>query len=452
MKGKVLISALVIMVIAAAFGAGTMAWFTAKAEAPENTFTAGTVMIEAGSSTIMSQYFDPEQGVFVYGIQRRQDGANIYEIDVLNGIENMIFANPQTYSSFYPNGLAFDQANDRLYYSRSSSQLWFYDFNSNTLNQAGNFDHGTKTGSADVYGATFGGGYYWYVPNNSAYLYRVTLDGDGNFVSSDYELMTEDRGLQFGDIVIDYADGVIYGSDLGIYFTYDIATGNFVNHGSSGRNLQLAWGHDGNLYGHATGDMRWYGVNAANGATSYLFTGANIYNDLASGFTSYWNPGDCAWKKYTVKNTGSKDIRVRMELSGEWEFNWEWLWENWDALCFSERAEKPVEMAGAVWNEFEAYVLGLPNPVTFEFCDPNQSDWVYNVDGYWYYTGSEYDPIEPGDELELCLKVCLDGETATNEFQGGRFKLNAKFDAVQASNFAPYYEWDGVTYYGFPSN
>jgi predicted ribosomally synthesized peptide with SipW-like signal peptide len=450
MKRRVLFSVLAIVIIAAAFGAGTMAWFTAKAEAPENTFTAGTVMIEAGSSSIRSQYFDPSEGVFVYGIQRKEDGADIYEIDVLNATENMIFPNPQTYSGFYPNALAFDGANDRLYFARNSSQLWFYDFSTDTLVNAGNFNHSSKTGAGDVYGATFGGGYFWYVPNNTAYLYRVTLDGAGNFVSSDYELMTEDDSLQFGDIVIDYADGVIYGSDSGIYFTYDIATEVFSNHGSSGRSLQLAWGHDGNLYGHATSNKNWYEVDPADGTKEFKFTGVNIYNDLATGNTSYWNPGDCAWKKYTVKNTGSKNIRVRLELSGEWEFDWEWLWENWDALCFSERAEKPEAMEGEVWDAFESEVLGLPNPVTFAFCDPDQDDWVDGGDGYWYYTGSEYDPIAPDDELELCFKVCLDGEGATNEFQGGRFKLNAKFEAVQSSNFAPFYEWNGITFYGEP--
>ena len=46
MKNKVLITALVLALAAAVIGGSTMAWFTAKAEV-ENTFTAGTMLIEA---------------------------------------------------------------------------------------------------------------------------------------------------------------------------------------------------------------------------------------------------------------------------------------------------------------------------------------------------------------------------------------------------------------------
>lgn len=433
-------SMVVIALAAALVGGGTMAWFTAKVDAPQNEFTAGTVMIEADGTAITSQYFHPDEGVFVYGVIGNT--GDLYEIDVQNKVENRIFENPKSYSGWYPNGLAFDSANDRLYFAASKSKLWYYDFSADALIDAGAFQHAGMTGSAHVYGAAFGGGYYWYVPNGSAYLYKVAFDGDGKILSSSYVVMT-DANLQFGDMVIDYADGVIYGSDSSIYFTYEIATGTFTDHGDKGKNLQLAWGHDGVLYGHSTSNNGWYDVEPATGTKTLRFNGQNTYNDLASGSTSYWNPGDCSWARYTVHNTGSKDIRVRAYPGGVWEFDWEWLWQNWDALCFSETAARPDAMEGEAWDAFEAYVEGLEDPVTVALCDG--SDWV-EEDGFFYYTG---EPLAHCEEAELCLRICLDGELATNEFQGGTYRLTVTFHAVQSSHHAPFHQW-GTALYGTP--
>jgi len=58
MKSRLLISVLVIALAAAMIGGGTMAWFTAKDDAPVNEFTAGTVMIQAGEEFVWGEDMD----------------------------------------------------------------------------------------------------------------------------------------------------------------------------------------------------------------------------------------------------------------------------------------------------------------------------------------------------------------------------------------------------------
>jgi predicted ribosomally synthesized peptide with SipW-like signal peptide len=154
-----------------------------------------------------------------------------------------------------------------------------------------------------------------------------------------------------------------------------------------------------------------------------------------------WNPGDCSEVEFWVHNTGSKNIRIQVSaFNSSWEFNWGWLWENWDALCFNEKyGERPPTMDGEAWDDFVAAVLALEDPVVVTLCDKYADDWE-EVNGYFYYVGPE-DPIEPCTTVQICLRVCLDGEKATNEFQGGTYTLRVRFEAVQSSNDAPMGVW-----------
>ena len=51
-KRKILVSVVVIAFAIAAIAGGTFAWFTASVTVPENTFTAGTVLISATDSWV----------------------------------------------------------------------------------------------------------------------------------------------------------------------------------------------------------------------------------------------------------------------------------------------------------------------------------------------------------------------------------------------------------------
>ncbi len=425
-----------------------MAWLTAKADAPENTFTAGTVAIEAGGTQIRSQYFDPGEAWYLYGVEFQT--GNLYEIDILNQTATMFYetdmaalAPADTYS---PNGLAFDNDSRRLYFSivrGSTSQIYFYDFGEQEL-----VDGGTVPGTN--YGATFGLGYYWYMPNGTDDLYRVALDGDGKVEGwTIYDNIAGGLSFNFGDIVIDIRDGIIYGSTSlsgldTMFFTYDIDSGDFEEvEDADAMNLQLAFGSDGKLYGHHTWDQTFFEIDPSTGMklTADLEIEPHLsFNDLASGYVSVWNPGDCSKARYWVHNTGTKNIRVRAIASGEWEFNWGWLWDNRAALCFTK------DYPDMDFEEFKEAVEALADPVVVTLCE-DVDDWV-EEDGYFYYIGDK-DPIEFCNRVRLCVRVCLDGPLATNEFQAGTYTLVITFEAIQYSNYAPYYQW-GTELYDTP--
>jgi predicted ribosomally synthesized peptide with SipW-like signal peptide len=395
MSKKVMLISLSIALVAALVGGATMAWFTDSDASGPVEFAAGTVLIEAGSSSIASQYFDAADGVFVYGVEG--NSGDLYEIDVQNGLENKIFDNPKNYSGYYPNGLAFDEVNDRLYFAANRKDLYFYDFSADELVEAGTF----PTTNKDVYGATFGGGYFWYIPNGTGDLYKVSFDSNGMIDDWDSVTMTDAPNLQFGDVVIAYVDGIIYGSSTSFYFTYDISSGVFTRVGSAGKDLQLAWGHDGVLYGHNTGNFNWYTVVPETGAPSQIFKGERAYNDLAPGSTSYWNPGDCAWAKFNVKNVGTKNSYVRLNISGYWQEKVDGKWVDWNP------------------------------PADVVTITPGGTSWEKRGD-HFYYTAA----LEPGGTAELSLRVCLSTE-AGNDFQGKRFVLTGTFDAIQTTHGAP---------------
>lgn len=67
-------------------------------------------------------------------------------------------------------------------------------------------------------------------------------------------------------------------------------------------------------------------------------------------------------------------------------------------------------------------------------------DWVLGSDGYYYYVNyvpGTYNgtPLEDRT-VNLSGKVCLDGPSTGNEYQGKVFTLTTKFEAVQSSNDA----------------
>ncbi|NLB17598.1 MAG: hypothetical protein GX825_02410 [Syntrophomonadaceae bacterium] len=413
MNKKVMLIALSLALVAALVGGATMAWFTDSVVSDPVAFAAGTVLIEAGSSSITSQYFDPRDGVFVYGVE--SGSGDLYEIDVLNEKENRIFKGSGGYTYPYPNGLAFDNINDRLYFAVNNQDLSYYDFSLDTVSSAGVLQHS----GTNVCGATFGGGYYWYIPDNSPNLYKVSFNGNGEIDSQ--ELVAELGGsFTYGDVAIDYKEGVIYGSGIEKYFIYDVTNEEYWEPGGNATFLQIAWGSVGLLYGHkgqregvGSGHRNWYTIEPSSGTTTYKFTGENLYVDLASGSRSVWNPGDCGWAKFIVKNVGTKNCNARFVMSGSW-------------------LEYVVDEEGETgsWVPWDPEVDVVEITLT-------EGNWEKGPQGYYYYNAI----LAPGETAELRLKVCLDGPSTGNEFQGKRFVLTGEFEAIQASHDASQEIW-----------
>lgn len=411
MKKNIFVSLFVLLLTLAMIAGGTMAWFTAEDEAGEAIFTAGTVDVQASNWGIGSQYYDPDSATYVYGVEYQT--GNLYEIDVENKHFNIIYETDKDEleggDQYSPNGLAFDNDNRRLYFSiyeGSNSELWFYDFKQQKLLEAGTED-GVK-----IYGATFGNGYYWYIDNGTDKLYKVGFDSDGKKSSSelvaaitgDYE-----KSFNFGDVVIDIKDNIIYGStsrsgDDKEFFKYNLDTGIYTEVSTTdGINLQLAFGSDGEIYGHNTWDKDWFQVDKDTGETTKI-TGLSgkSFNDLASGYVSVWNPGDSSNLRYSITNTGSKDTNIRAKLEG-------------------------------VWDE-----AGLdPDVVSVELCQG--SDWVLNGD-YFYYNAND-GVVPAGETIELCIAVSLSGGSTGNDYQGKSFTITGMVEAIQASNNASSSKW-----------
>ncbi|MGI6097797.1 MAG: TasA family protein [Dethiobacteria bacterium] len=172
--------------------------------------------------------------------------------------------------------------------------------------------------------------------------------------------------------------------------------------------------------------MAWF---TAQTEIENTFTAGTV--ELESDETGYfkdpienWNPGDCVEKKFKVVNKGSKKIYLRASFTGEWfEKNEDGEWIPWDPQ-----------------NEDGEDV----NPVEIKVIDDmfGSSEKWQELDGYFYYYNTSMGPWRPnpvvdsGGKAYQTIKVCLDGPTADNAFQGKRFVLSVKFEAVQSSNNA----------------
>lgn len=277
--------------------------------------------------------------------------GDIYTIDPLNRSENQIFECPANVSfaaDWYPNALAYDEVNKRLYFTTAQSKLMFYDLNSAVLTDAsGSFFNNTD----NVLGATFGDGAYWYILNRSEKLYRVDFDNNGIATGrTEYVMTTESKKLTQGDIVF-LEDGIIFGSSgtgaspsggFRGFFTYDIVKNEFVevyNGDSSFLAPQLAWGLDAN------GEKVMYGTNQQNVWTINTVTGAmtpvtvsddsdepfitdNRYQDLASAI-SYT-------EKHEEQTAWGKGFR----------FNEKGNWGMWFKYKICEPCPEPVLVNG----------------------------------------------------------------------------------------------------------
>ena len=301
-----------------------------------------------------------QEPVIVYGVESAADinvangSGDLYEIDVANQIETRIFEGAGNYLYPYPNGLAFDSENERLYFAVNATDLYFWEFGADDIVFAGALDYDPIT---HVCGAAFGGGYYWYIPDNSNILYKVSFNAEGLIVDQEVAA-TIGGSFAYGDIVIDYEDGMLYGSGIVSYFTYDINGDVYWEApGVDGSFLQIAWGSDGVLYGHhgqriqvGSNHREWVSIEPATGVTTYLFTGENLYVDLASGqrlvqvevCETAWAYGD-----------GIASPNNEVEYEGVANPSNAWGWTN---LIDLEGYEDPVELdlyVGAAQNDLE---------------------------------------------------------------------------------------------------
>jgi len=136
-----------------------------------------------------------------------------------------------------------------------------------------------------------------------------------------------------------------------------------------------------------------------------------------------WNPGDCANKEYTIINTGTKGVYIRVKFT-------------------------------AAWFEHDGVTPFNPDPaddvVTIDFKNAGDAAKWTKVGDTWYYNqpvdGTYTQQSESPRTVKLAIKVCLSGPGANNQYQGKVFKLTAEFESVQKSNGAVHDVWPGNPY------
>lgn len=251
-----------------------------------------------------------EPASVVYGVTGNGSNGGLYQIEIADGVieETLLksIENVNGATNFYPNGLAYDYVKNRLYFAirksgSTTANLYFWDFDPESEIVL------AATGlPAEVYGATWGAGKYWFIPNGSNDMYTVNFDDDGkNGTSEVFEAnFANGKSFNFGDIALDADESVIYVSTSFSgtnreFFKYDlkkdsgeryetIVDSNFMGKAVG---LQLGFAEDENLYGHDTfgssqtgaSAKEWFSINKLDGSRVSLGIGVNAYNDLASG-------------------------------------------------------------------------------------------------------------------------------------------------------------------------
>lgn len=251
-----------------------------------------------------------EDRIIIYGVKGNGGEGGLYAIEIVDdsfGSEELLFSYDVTSGdNFSGNGLAFDEENNRLYFASGSGtsgwNLYFYDFDGNIVEAATDLP-------GEIYGATWGAGKYWFIPNGTDDMYTVEFNAMG--MEGSPVLFEEDfangKEFNFGDIALDSEAGIIYGSSAFSgtdveFFAYDLSQAEDSRYAmivdDAGTDLeglalglQLGFAGDGNLYGYSTFEVdatsvlaqEWFLVDRDNGSVVSLGQGANAYNDLSIG-------------------------------------------------------------------------------------------------------------------------------------------------------------------------
>ena len=292
-----------------AYGANTGCLSTVEQFIPASEIEDGEGSLVFAAHAVVTN--NDEDCNYIYGIA--SDG-NIYKI----GLGDVATAGDETETLFFetglndtatratwPNSLAFDEGNGRLYYSNAtrlgaptgegvpdpSAPLYFYDFASMSQVDAGLLSRRSASG-------TYADG-LWYVPQALDDNLRMVSFNEAGSVSNDMLVCEDftgdplDTPMFFGDLVYNPTDGLIYGSarivdNLGsaTFFTVDPGTCDYNVVGTGLFLTQLAFDCEGNLIGFDTSEKNYLLIDPATGAQTIIGTSEYAINDLA--------PGDCA--------------------------------------------------------------------------------------------------------------------------------------------------------------
>ncbi len=243
-----------------------------------------TAVAPANAAKLLGIDFGPMEPV--------PDTAKIVLFDTALGTSEVVadtgFTRDEPANGQYgPNGLAYDAATGVAYFAAIPNGAGSRTLHSVAIDPqpAGAVEHlGILAGTP--FNATFFDGQYWYIDNGTDDLRAVSFNADGSIALDTKigDLKGDAVGFRFGDVTVN-SEGLLYGSadikggpDDGkvVLFTVDLTdpdpastyTELSVSPTSLNPKMQIAFGGDGTLFGHASG----------GGSTSILY-----YVSIVSG-------------------------------------------------------------------------------------------------------------------------------------------------------------------------
>ena len=208
------------------------------------------------------------------------DKGDLYTINLEDMTDSLLhdLTDPSPGQQNYPNGVAYDQENNRLYFADNEGEngdgsIYVLDIDTDTVSVA-------RNGTGTIASGTFADGNYWYIANGTDNLFVAPANLDGTLQAPDQIGNGNGNNYGFGDIVVSADGGYIIASttsgprsfwiiDLSDLagWTYNVdppanytvhelcQVGDSLNTGDCPAGMQLAIGQDGNLYGHLVSDQ-----------------------------------------------------------------------------------------------------------------------------------------------------------------------------------------------------
>jgi hypothetical protein len=242
-----------------------------------------------------------DECAIVFGIEHGT--GDIYGLNPMSNYGEFIFAAGPDANDNWPNALATDLPNKRMYFAYELREVYFLDLAANTKVHAGTLAYKSAA-------ATFVGGKLYYIPHNGPDdLRAVSFNANGTIFSDDLVMANISPASRFffGDMV--NKDGWIYFSarpnadaNPAVFARVRLDGTGYQVISNTEPLMQLAFNKDKNvLYGHVTqqhDDMRhFFAIDLVTGlrGPSLGTIDDRQFNDLTEGLGDCRNGQETAW-------------------------------------------------------------------------------------------------------------------------------------------------------------
>ena len=380
-KTRIFTSLLAIAFAAAMIGGATMAWFTAEAEGPEATFTAGTVNIAAGLSAGIEEHL----GGTCQVVREKTYPARVVADSTIQGKTILGHDIPDV---------------------RSDAQSVLSDSDGKFLSLGWLFENGSISGNGQVV-VEFAN------PIVKSVTIGVAETTWGSYPLEQAQVFASMNGQTWEPIGVatNQSGDLVNGSRLTKFSLGELQWARYV---------KVVDATDPDLFANRTDDtVDGFDVSVIMAMEGYLKC-------------DNWNPGDCTTLCWDITNVGTKGIVFRVDPYASWKF-----------ADGTDESEIPSNRLANIKVELcdgetgDAWCLSQGYDPNDWLIDPNGEN---DLNGIIYYVGDT--ALASNESALLCLKVCLDGPGTEDVYQGATLTFGAEIEAVQASNGAPNDFWN----------